>query len=85
MSARCEEAPKTGHEEGRYNRPFNERDDLPLQPSAFLCWGRPRMTNRLKMAEITTIAKLLGSAHAVVLGDLPILKRFQVHPNGKSR
>ena len=43
------------------------------------------MTNRLKMAEITTIAKLLGSAHAVVLGDLPILKRFQVHPNGKSR
>ena len=26
-----------------------------------------------------------GGAHAVTIGDIPSLERFQVHPNGKSR
>ncbi len=27
----------------------------------------------------------MGGAHAITIGDIPSLERFQVHPNGKSR
>jgi len=47
--------------------------------------GNPETGDAGKKNEKNSDALDTGGAHAVTIGDIPSLERFQVHPNGKSR